>query len=58
MLAHEPPESDLSRQKATLFCPDCGHGSDIDGDWLVSETGGGRSYACPKCGRTVTSRRL
>jgi DNA-directed RNA polymerase subunit RPC12/RpoP len=42
--------------KATLFCPECGHRSRYDGDWLVTETDGGRRYRCPECRATVTVR--
>jgi DNA-directed RNA polymerase subunit RPC12/RpoP len=45
-----------SPPKATLFCPECGHRSRYDGDWLVTETDSGRRYRCPECRATVTVR--
>lgn len=40
--------------KSTLFCPDCGHRSRVDGDWTVVETGRRVRYVCPECGRGIT----
>ncbi|MDS0222505.1 hypothetical protein NDI54_14265 [Haloarcula sp. S1AR25-5A] len=42
--------------KATLFCPDCGHQSRYDGDWIVVETHRGTHYRCPDCHTELTSR--
>ncbi|MFC7028209.1 hypothetical protein ACFQJ5_12515 [Halomicroarcula sp. GCM10025324] len=42
--------------KATLFCPDCGHRSRYDGDWLVVERTGTRALHCPECHTTVIAR--
>jgi hypothetical protein len=42
--------------KATLFCPDCGHQSRYDGDWMVVECRGGTHYRCPDCHAQITTR--
>ncbi len=42
--------------KATLFCPDCGHRSRYDGDWMVVEHHGGTHYRCPDCHAQITTR--
>ena len=42
--------------KSTLFCPDCGHESRYDDDWVVVETEQVTSYLCPDCGREITTR--
>jgi len=42
--------------KATLFCPDCGHRSRYDGDWIVVECHGGTHYRCPDCHTQITTR--
>jgi predicted RNA-binding Zn-ribbon protein involved in translation (DUF1610 family) len=46
-----------SRDKAVLFCPDCGHESSVAGDWNVRNVTDSRVYECPRCGTTVTNRR-
>jgi predicted RNA-binding Zn-ribbon protein involved in translation (DUF1610 family) len=46
--------------KAVLFCPDCGHDSPVDGDWIVRTRGEGDDeravYACPDCGTVIQTR--
>lgn len=54
MTRSSPPP--CSPPKATLFCPECGHRSRYDGDWLLTETDGQRRYRCPECRATVTVR--
>jgi len=48
-----PPES---RQKASLFCPSCGHESPVGGDWELEETEDGQAYRCPWCHTVISSR--
>jgi len=48
--AGEPP------RKSTLFCPECGHGSPIDGDWRRRTGAEIDRYDCPICETTVTTR--
>lgn len=43
--------------KATLFCPDCGHESRINGDWLIQVHTASTSYECPACGTIIDTRR-
>ena len=50
--ADSPPHD----RKATLFCPDCGHASPIDGDWTVRTAGGRRRIRCPDCQRVIDRR--
>lgn len=45
-----------SRQKATLFCPSCGHESDVAGDWIVHTENARQIYDCPVCNTTITKR--
>lgn len=45
-----------SRRKAVLFCPDCDHESEVDGDWVVHEEADCQVYDCPDCGTTITKR--
>ena len=45
-----------TRRKAVLFCPECGHESHVDGDWLRVESAGRNSYVCPDCGNVVVSQ--
>ena len=46
--------------KATLFCPDCGHESRVDGDWLVRPRPGTvprrEAFVCPDCGTVIQVR--
>ena len=50
--AHPPPES----RKTVLFCPHCGHGSPITGDWTVTTTVEERVLECTGCGAVVDRR--
>jgi len=47
-------------RKAVYVCPDCGHESPVDGDWLVAEreVAGDHMevYGCPVCGGHVLSQ--
>lgn len=43
--------------KATLFCPECGHDSCINGDWIIHVLAESLSYECPHCETTIDSRR-
>jgi predicted RNA-binding Zn-ribbon protein involved in translation (DUF1610 family) len=43
-------------EKATLFCPDCGHDSCINGDWIIHVLADSLSYECPHCGTIIDSR--
>jgi predicted RNA-binding Zn-ribbon protein involved in translation (DUF1610 family) len=49
------PERQLS-DKATLYCPDCGHESRINGDWLIDVHTDSLTYECPNCGAVIDSR--
>ncbi|GCF12674.1 hypothetical protein Harman_06090 [Haloarcula mannanilytica] len=42
--------------KATLFCPDCGHQSRYDGDWITVQNRRGTHYRCPDCHTEITTR--
>ncbi|MFC7028179.1 zinc ribbon domain-containing protein [Halomicroarcula sp. GCM10025324] len=42
------------RRKTVLFCPDCGHESELDGDWHTEGEDGRERLRCPVC-RTVVS---
>lgn len=58
---HTSTDSGARRtRKAVLSCPDCGHESPPDGDWVVAEErrDGRRHdvYRCPDCDATVTDR--
>ncbi|WP_251329120.1 hypothetical protein [Haloplanus pelagicus] len=44
-------------RKATLFCPDCGHASPLDGDWDERTVAGHRCVRCPDCRSVVDERR-
>ena len=43
--------------KATLYCPECGHENHINGDWIIHVLTDSTSYECPECGTTIDSRR-
>ncbi|WP_255196144.1 CPXCG motif-containing cysteine-rich protein [Halorarius litoreus] len=59
MPAQQPSTSEAdSRQKATLFCPHCGHESDVTGDWTVQTEHGRQIFDCPVCYTTITERLL
>lgn len=49
------PERQLP-DKATLYCPDCGHESRINGDWLIHVHADSLTYECPNCGAVIDSR--
>lgn len=49
------PGPDSSR-KTTLFCPECGHESPSDGDWIVHERADRAVYDCPDCETAITTR--
>lgn len=51
-----PVAHDGVRRKTTLFCPDCGHASPVDGDWRVHTASGRQRLRCPEC-RTVVDDR-
>ncbi|WP_339103542.1 hypothetical protein [Haloterrigena salinisoli] len=46
-----PPDS-----KALLFCFECGHESEVDGDWILEHRDDREHYRCPECGTTITAR--
>lgn len=52
-----PPDTD---RKAVLFCPDCGHRSLVNGDWIVEDDTDEqvRDVVCPDCSEHLTSRPL
>jgi len=52
----DDPTVRTTRRKAVLFCPDCGHVSHVDGDWVRRESAGRTSYVCPDCGAVVVSQ--
>jgi ribosomal protein L37AE/L43A len=57
MPAQQPSTSDGdSHRKATLFCPSCGHESEVVGDWTVQTVNGRQIYDCPMCETTITKR--
>jgi predicted RNA-binding Zn-ribbon protein involved in translation (DUF1610 family) len=51
----ETPPLDQSRRKSVLFCPNCGHESGIEDDWIVRSNGETRTYVCPVCEATIAS---
>ncbi|WP_251341663.1 hypothetical protein [Haloplanus halophilus] len=58
-MEHTPARSPSTGEdrKATLFCPECGHASPLDGDWDVRTVGGHRRVRCPECRTVVDERR-
>ena len=44
-------------QKATLYCPECGHESRITGDWIIRVLADSLIYECPNCEAVIDSRR-
>jgi predicted RNA-binding Zn-ribbon protein involved in translation (DUF1610 family) len=55
-----PSTSTAERQppdKATLHCPECGHESRINGDWIIRVRADSLTYACPNCDTVIDSRR-
>lgn len=56
----KPSNSTSERQsvdKVTLYCPECGHESRINGDWIIHVLVESLSYECPDCGDIIDSRR-
>jgi predicted RNA-binding Zn-ribbon protein involved in translation (DUF1610 family) len=56
----EPSTSTVERQpayKATLYCPECGHESRINGDWIIHVLTDSLTYECPTCETAIDSRR-
>lgn len=59
-----PGRRDERCEKATLFCPTCGHESPAteEGDWLLTEHDRedvpGVAYVCPDCEETLTVQPL
>jgi predicted RNA-binding Zn-ribbon protein involved in translation (DUF1610 family) len=45
-----------ARSKGVLFCPNCSHQSQYDGDWTVVKSGQTSHYRCPDCRTEITSR--
>lgn len=45
-----------ARSKGALFCPNCSHQSQYDGDWIVARSGQSSRYRCPDCLTEITSR--
>jgi predicted RNA-binding Zn-ribbon protein involved in translation (DUF1610 family) len=41
--------------EATLYCPECGHESRINGDWTIHVLVESTTYECPDCATTVNS---
>jgi DNA-directed RNA polymerase subunit RPC12/RpoP len=52
----EPSPRGQPRQKAVLFCADCGHESAVGGDWIVHESRDRAVYECPDCDSRITTR--
>jgi predicted RNA-binding Zn-ribbon protein involved in translation (DUF1610 family) len=58
-----PPQTDRSSstartypKKSTLFCPNCGYDSPVDGGWRVQAHADRVVYDCPVCDDTITER--
>lgn len=51
------PSTAPTERKATLYCPTCGHGSNINGDWTIHVLNDSITYECPKCEMEIDSRR-
>jgi len=43
--------------EATLFCPNCGYESRINGDWTIHVLTDSLTYECPNCEMRFNSRR-
>jgi hypothetical protein len=52
----EPQIEQDTASKGMLFCPNCGHQSQYDGDWHVVKSGQGSRYRCPDCRTAIMSR--
>jgi len=55
---YNPSTNAAPRPKTVLFCPDCGHESGVDGDWIVDEKPARTVLICPTCASTITTHRL
>lgn len=44
------------KDKATLYCPECGHESHINGDWIIHVLDTSLTYECPQCQAEIDSR--
>ncbi|MHB9286623.1 hypothetical protein ACKVMT_06240 [Halobacteriales archaeon Cl-PHB] len=42
--------------KAVLSCPECGHESPVDGDWVHRNHHDGVRVCCPSCDAHLTTR--
>ncbi|WP_459192872.1 phage terminase large subunit family protein [Halosimplex sp. J119] len=57
MSVHTPSTPGPGRsRKAVLFCPECGHESETNGDWNLRERAEGVAYECPDCETVITTR--
>jgi predicted RNA-binding Zn-ribbon protein involved in translation (DUF1610 family) len=52
-----PPSERQPPDKATLYCPECGHESRINGDWVIHVRAESVTYECPNCDAVIDSRR-
>lgn len=48
-------EQDIA-PKGALFCPNCSHQSQYNGDWDVIKRSHGSRYLCPDCRTEITCR--
>jgi predicted RNA-binding Zn-ribbon protein involved in translation (DUF1610 family) len=55
-LAGESTET--TRRKSLLVCPNCGHESPTEGDWIVTLHETTVDLSCPDCRRRLTTRWL
>ncbi|WP_255197841.1 TFIIB-type zinc ribbon-containing protein [Halorarius litoreus] len=54
-----PPRGTADRpsiRKSVLFCPACGHESQVGGDWIVRDDAREVAYVCPDCTTVIESR--
>ncbi|MFC7234050.1 hypothetical protein [Halosegnis marinus] len=49
----EPPST---AAKMSLFCAECGHRSELGGDWLVREGEAGYRIVCPECATVIVAQ--
>jgi predicted RNA-binding Zn-ribbon protein involved in translation (DUF1610 family) len=52
-----PPSERQLPDKATLYCPECGHESRINGDWVIHVHAESVTDECPNCDAVIDSRR-
>jgi predicted RNA-binding Zn-ribbon protein involved in translation (DUF1610 family) len=45
-----------SPDKAMLYCPECGHESRINDDWLIRVIADSLTYECPDCEAEIPAR--